>query len=337
MINRTVIVTGAAGYIGGAISIELHRQGYYVIGVDRRPLPDHLTKYFKNFVQDEFNGPKSKLELLSLPAAIVHCAGTSLVGPSVKNPEEYYDNNVSKTLKYITDVRRYSPTSKFIFSSSASVYGAPETPIALTENSNTNPISPYGETKLMTEMMLKSFSKAYGFKYVSFRYFNACGAVANGLHGQEPEATHIFARLFESIKTNTPFYLYGTDYNTSDGTCVRDYIHVTDIAKAHISAIEHSIEGIYNIGSRAQQHTDVAGHSNLSIIKAVGRYFGKNLSVEVVNKREGDPAFLIANSSKLYKDVNWQPENTLDNIIKDLDDWYSSDNYAKRTKAFNPL
>jgi len=330
MINRTVIVTGAAGYIGGAISIELHRQGYYVIGIDRRPLPEHLTKYFINFVQDDFNGPKSKLELLSLPAAIIHCAGTSLVGPSVKNPEEYYDNNVSKTLSYLTNVRRYSPTSKFIFSSSASVYGAPETPIALTEKFQTKPISPYGESKLMTEMMLKSFSNAYGFKSVSFRYFNACGAVANGLHGQEPGATHIFARLFESIKTNTPFYLYGTDYNTSDGTCVRDYIHVTDIAKAHISAIEHNIEGIYNIGA-------VTGYSNLEIFKAVGRHFSKNLSIEVVNKREGDPAYLIADSTKLTNDVNWQPENTIINIIKDLDDWYNSDNYVKRTKAFNPL
>jgi UDP-glucose 4-epimerase len=235
MINRTVIVTGAAGYIGGAISIELHRQGYYVIGIDRRPLPDHLTKYFINFVQDEFNSPKSKLELLSLPAAIIHCAGTSLVGPSVKNPEEYYDNNVSKTLSYITNVRKYSPTTKFIFSSSASVYGDPETNISITEKFNTKPISPYGESKLMTEMMLKSFREAYGFKSVSFRYFNACGAVAGGLHGQEPDATHIFARLFESIKNNIPFYLYGTDYSTADGTCVRDYIHVTDIAKAHIS------------------------------------------------------------------------------------------------------
>lgn len=330
MINRTVIVTGAAGYIGGAISIELHRQGYYVIGIDRRPLPEHLTKYFVNFVQDEFNSPKSKLELLSLPAAIVHCAGTSLVGPSVKNPEEYYDNNVSKTLSYITNVRKYSPTTKFIFSSSASVYGDPETNISITEKTQTKPISPYGESKLMTELMLKSFREAYGFKSVSFRYFNACGAVADGLHGQEPEATHIFARLFESIKNNIPFYLYGTDYNTADGTCVRDYIHVTDIAKAHISAIEHNIEGIYNIGS-------LTGYSNLEIIKAVGKYFAKNLSIEVVNKREGDPAYLIADSTKLKNDVNWQPENTISNIIKDLDDWYNSDNYAKRTKAFTPL
>lgn len=330
--NNKVIVTGAAGYIGGAICIELKRQGYTVIGIDQRRLPDHLIPYCDSFDRCDFTDNLSLLAVQDNPVAVIHCAGTSLVGPSIANPELYYNNNVAKTLEYISYIKNYSPDTKFIFSSSASVYGDPASSVSIDETFATNPISPYGESKLMTEMMLKSFSTAYNLKYVSFRYFNACGAVADGLHGQEPGATHIFARLFDALTNQEPFMLYGNDYDTEDGSCVRDYVHVTDIAKAHIIAIEKGIEGIYNIGSDK-------GYSNLEIINSVRRWSKHIGSITIENtiRRQGDPAYLIANPNKLKNDTGWVAENTLQNIIKDLYDWYSSANYAERPKAIIPL
>lgn len=321
---KTVIVTGAAGYIGGSICIELKKLGYRVVGVDRRHRK-HLDVYYDKFIHDDFVSTWSLMEIEHNPIAVIHCAGTSLVGPSMLNPVEYYENNVVKTFKYLDYIRRWSPNTKFIFSSSASVYGSPPTGVCL-EIDQTNPISPYGQSKLMTEMMLESFSKAYDLSYVSFRYFNACGAVEGGAHGQEPDATHIFARLFESAFGRKPFTLYGSLYDTPDGTCIRDYVHVTDIAKAHIIAIENSIKGIYNIGSNR-------GHSNLEIFNAVENYLimEERINHEIVmmveNPREGDPAKLIADSTKLQTHTNWKPEKTIDNIIEDLDDWYNSVNY----------
>ena len=199
--TNTVIVTGAAGYIGGATCIALKENGYRVIGVDRRKLHKHMEYYVDRFVNECFIHPFSLEHLESNPVAVIHCAGTSLVGPSIEKPSDYFDNNVAKTLKYLDYIRRWAPNVKFVFSSSASVYGDPIGMI-LTEGSETNPISPYGESKLMTEMMLARFKIAYGLKYVSYRYFNACGAVEGGEHGQEPNATHIFAKLFEAALNN---------------------------------------------------------------------------------------------------------------------------------------
>ena len=336
---KTVIVTGAAGYIGGAICIELKNQGYRVVGVDRR-ISQHLNPYYDEFIQDDFIGEKSlKSVAQNMPDAIIHCAGTSLVGPSMTNPAEYYDNNVAKTAKYLEHINKYSPKTKFIFSSSASVYGDPEKSHMLFEKSDTNPISPYGESKLMTEMMLNWHNKAYGLQYVSFRYFNACGAVEGGIHGQEPNATHIFAKIFEAALNDEPFTMYGIDYPTKDKTCIRDYIHVTDIAKAHIIAIENNIKGIYNIGS-------VKGHSNLEVFVKTENFLrdkeriNDGIVFNVAPRRNGDPAILIANSEKLQSETSWKPECDLDKIIEDLFDWYDSRSFQKMTKrspAFNPL
>ena len=313
--TKTVIVTGAAGYICGAICIELITKGYYVIGIDRRALPSHLEIYCDEFIQSDFIGYASLMQVEKQPCAIIHCAGTSLVGPSIQNPEEYYENNIQKTLEYLKYIRKRSANTKFIFSSSASVYGNPNTDVPITEEQPTNPISPYGESKLMIDRALHSFNIAYGMQYVSFRYFNACGAIENSIHGQEANASHIFPRVFEAILENLPFTLNGNDYNTKDGTCVRDYVHVSDIASAHVMAIEKNIQGIYNIGS-------IRGYSNLEIIKEVSKCLGKNLSIEIADKRIGDPAYLIADSNKLFLDAGWTAKKDLRTIIKDLHDWY---------------
>jgi len=335
--NTKVIVTGASGYIGGAICIELKTRGYTVIGVDRRPLPEHLNLYVDQFVNECFTHPWC-LEPAETADAIIHCAGTSLVGPSMIDPAEYYNNNAVKTAKFLDYIRRWNPTTKFIFSSSASVYGSPDSPV-LFEGSKTEPISPYGESKLMTESMLHWYEKCYGLQYVSFRYFNACGAVEGGAHGQEPGATHIFAKLFEAALTNKEFTLYGASYPTLDGTCIRDYVHVTDIAKAHVIAIDENLKGIYNIGS-------IKGYSNLQIFNKVDDFLvmeqrlNKGMVMHVESAREGDPAMLIANSDKLQQDSSWRPEKDIDQIIMDLYDWYNSTTYEevqKRSPAFNPL
>ena len=328
--TKNVIVTGASGYIGGTICIELKKQGYTVIGIDRRSLPKHLESYVDQFVNECFTHPWSLEHIEKKPVAVIHCAGTSLVGPSIKNPHDYYENNVIRTEKYLDYIRRWSPFTKFIFSSSAAVYGDPLGAI-LIEGAQTKPISPYGESKLMTEMMLKTFNKAYGLNYVAFRYFNACGAVEGGLHGQEPEATHIFAKIFEAVEKNEAFTLYGANYPTKDGTCVRDYVHVTDIAKAHILAIENNIKGIYNIGS-------VRGYSNLEIFDAVETFLlneeviHNKIVVHIEPNREGDPSTLIASSTKLKSETNWKPEKDLYDIIHDLYCWYFSENYMKLKK-----
>jgi UDP-glucose 4-epimerase len=311
-----VIVTGAAGYIGGQIALQLKGAGHTVIGIDRRPLQKHQVVLLDNFLQADFDSDIAYKKLLDTqPDAIVHCAGTSLVGPSIKKPSEYYGNNVAKTMNLLNFIVQALPKIRFIFSSSAAVYGEPIMP-PCHEVDPTEPVSPYGESKLMVEMMLESYHQAYNLDYVAFRYFNACGADMQARHGQEPGATHIIARVLESLRDDTPFTLYGTNYPTEDGTCVRDYVHVQDIADAHVSALYDNLApGVYNLGTNK-------GTSNAEIMKAAIRITGRQLKVVVGDKREGDPAVLTASADKfgqVYKD--WQ-KYTLDDMITHAWKWY---------------
>ena len=311
-----VIVTGVAGYIGGQIALQLKGAGHTVIGIDLRPLQKHQVGQLDNFLQADFDSDIAYKKLLETqPDAIVHCAGTSLVGPSIKKPSDYYSNNVAKTMNLLNFIVQALPKIRFIFSSSAAVYGEPIMP-PCHEVDPTEPVSPYGESKLMVEMMLESYHKAYNLDYVAFRYFNACGADMQARHGQEPGATHIIARVLESLRDDTPFTLYGTDYATEDGTCVRDYVHVQDIADAHVSALYDNLApGVYNLGTNK-------GTSNAVIMKAAIRITGRQLKVVVGDKREGDPAVLTASADKfgqVYKD--WQ-KYTLDDMITHAWKWY---------------
>jgi UDP-glucose 4-epimerase len=239
-----------------------------------------------------------------------------LVGPSIKYPSDYYNNNVAKTLHLLNFIVQALPQTRFIFSSSAAVYGEPIMP-PCHEVDPTEPVSPYGESKLMVEMMLESYHRAYNLNYVAFRYFNACGADMQARHGQEPGATHIIARVLESLRDDTPFMLYGTNYPTPDGTCVRDYVHVQDIADAHVSALYDNLKpGVYNLGTNQ-------GTSNAEIIKAATRITGRQLKVVVSDNRQGDPAVLTASADKfgqVYKD--WQ-KYTLDDMISHAWKWYN--------------
>lgn len=310
------VVTGVAGYIGGQVALQLKDAGHTVVGIDCRPLQKHQKGLLDSFVLADFDSDTAFKKLLNLrPDAIVHCAGTSLVGPSIKNPSEYYFNNVTKTLELITFITRAMPQTRFIFSSSAATYGEPVM-VPCDEVDPTEPVSPYGESKLMIDMMLESYHRAYGLDYVSFRYFNACGADPRGRHGQEPGATHIIARVLESIRDNQEFTLYGDNYPTPDGTCVRDYVHVNDIARAHVLALDQKIPaGIYNLGSNT-------GTSNREIIAAAERITNKTLTVTVGEQRVGDPPMLTASADKFNAVAGAWQSHSLDDMIQHAWAWY---------------
>jgi UDP-glucose 4-epimerase len=271
-----------------------------------------------DFVQADFDSDDSYRKLISVrPAAIVHCAGTSLVGPSILRPSDYYNNNVVKTLNLLNIVMAAMPQTRFIFSSSAAVYGDPVmTPCD--EVDPKEPISPYGQSKLMVEQILESYHRAYGLDYVAFRYFNACGADSQGRHGQEPGATHIIARVLESIRDRTEFVLNGIDYPTPDGTCVRDYVHVEDIARAHVMALDSKVTaGVYNLGSNN-------GTSNREIIDTAQQVTGSAAVVQLSQARPGDPPVLTASAAKFGMAVDgaWQ-KHTLHDMISHAWTWYN--------------
>jgi UDP-glucose 4-epimerase len=251
------------------------------------------------------------------PDAIIHCAGTSLVGPSMMNPAEYYANNFVKTKILCDFLIQKQIKTRLIFSSSAATYGNPiMTPCQ--EVDPAEPISPYGESKLMIEWMLKSYHRAYGLDYVAFRYFNACGADNQARHGQRPGATHIIARVLETLRDSSgDFVLNGTDFETEDGTCIRDYIHVEDLAGAHILAVDPRIPSdVYNLGTNT-------GYSNLQIIHGAIAVTKKDLSYATGSRRAGDPAMLTADASKFMSVSGWQPKWKLEDIIRHAWAWYT--------------
>ena len=311
-----VIVTGSAGYIGGQTALLLKDAGHEVYGIDRRQPPKHLLGVCDGFLFQDFASDVALSWIIQKqPDAVIHCAGTSLVGPSMTDPAEYYNNNVAKTLKLLDVVRKSLPRCRFIFSSSAATYGEPMVS-ACYETDSCVPLSPYGESKLMIDMMLESFHQAYGLDYVSFRYFNACGADPKGRHGQEPGATHLIAKLLEATRDDGQFRIYGDDYPTADGTCIRDYVHVEDIARAHALALYHKIPaGIYNLGSNS-------GTSVKQIMDRARKIIGKMPYIGVDARRAGDPPELTATSKKFDLVAGGWRHHDLDAMIQHAWAWY---------------
>jgi len=312
-----VVVTGAAGYIGGETLIKLVDAGHDVLAIDRVMPPGNLISVPCSWHTGDFASDLG-LDAIKLfcPDAIVHCAGTSLVGPSMTNPEEYYNNNFVKT-KTLLDflIKNHQKNVRVIFSSSAATYGEPiMTPCQ--EEDPAIPISPYGESKLMIEMMMKSYTTAYGLDFVAFRYFNACGADSQGRHGQAPGATHIIARVLESIRDGKTFTLYGDNYSTPDGTCIRDYIHVEDLADAHVMAINPNVPvGIFNLGTNQ-------GFSNRDIINMAEKVTGQRVDLEVGAIRAGDPAILTASADR-FVSIGWSPKFSLEHMVQHAWAWYT--------------
>jgi len=312
-----VLITGAAGYIGGQTALVLRDSGHFVVGIDQNPVPQHLQGVCNEFYnQDTDHIVNVDLIKKHNIDAVVHCAGASLVGPSIADPEHYYRNNFVKTkriLDYI--VAKQYLNVRFIFSSSAAVYGEPVM-IPCREEDPPMPMSPYGESKLMAEMMMSAYQRAYGLSCVAFRYFNACGADSQHRHGQAPGATHIIARLLESVKNKEEFVLNGTDFATSDGTCIRDYVHVEDIARAHELALGSVPDGIYNLGT-------ATGHSNKQIIDAVRDVVKDDIYISTGPSRSGDPAVLTASSDAWHSISGWTPRFELADILNHAWLWYN--------------
>lgn len=319
-----IVITGGCGYIGSHIARYLKQQDnnnhIYVIDRERR---DHTLKNVDGFLHSDYSSKQSLLWIQELqPDVVVHCAGDLLVGESVEDPAKYYDNNVAKTITLLNSLVELRKKPLVLFSSSASVYGNPEK-LPLTESAPVQPISPYGMTKAITERILQDYNRAYGLPSVCFRYFNAAGA--EPVHydlGQAPGASHIIARVLESKLANKTFTLNGNDYNTHDGTCIRDYIHVWDLADAHLRAINWSQANpepkaaVMNLGT---QH----GISNHEILDYVLLNFGP-VEVTVGPRRSGDPDRLIADAGMAHQLLGWKPNySTINQIIDSAHRWYT--------------
>ena len=301
-----ILVTGGAGYIGSHTVLQLVDQGYDVVVVDS------LVRGYRDAVDPKL---LREIDLHDTDAlvrvmeekpcdAVIHFAAFISVGESMKNPELYFYNNVAGSLSLFTAMQR-TGVKHAVFSSTAAVYGMPESS-PIRETFPSAPINAYGESKVMTETILRWFDQLHGLRSVCLRYFNASGADPKGRAGERhnPE-THLIPLLFRAVQTGEPVTIFGEDYPTPDGTCIRDYIHVTDLAQAHILAVEALIGGAasnqFNVGTGT-------GFSVREVIQAVEKVSGKQVPHQFGPRREGDPPALVADSNKLKSTLGWQPQ-----------------------------
>ncbi len=325
---KNVLVVGGAGYIGSHTVKMLKDSGYNVI------IYDNLSKGHKE-VAEILDvkliigdlGDRAKLKEVFETEKIdivMHFAAFIEVGESVIDPGKYYENNVGKVINLLNQMVE-SNIKNFVFSSTAATFGEP-IHSKIDENHPQNPINPYGHSKKMVEIMLKDFDKAYGLKSVILRYFNACGSDKDGLIGEShsPE-THLIPVILETANgKRESIKIFGTDYETKDGTCIRDYIHVYDLAKAHIMAMEKMFENNvsleYNLGNGT-------GFSVREIIDTVKNVTKREFSVVETERRPGDPALLIADPTKLMTDLNWTSSYDLNDIIESAWKWEQNKKY----------
>lgn len=324
--NKTIIVTGGCGYIGSHVARAFKMNGDIVHIIDRVQR-DHTLKNIDGYLISDFASEESLATIIDLePDVIVHCAGTSLVGPSIENPEEYYENNIVKTLALLSVVSRMEKKPLIMFSSSASVYGNPVR-LPVNELDPKAPISPYGNTKFMTELILRDYCRAYKLSSMCFRYFNAAGAEPiNHDLGQEPGATHIVARVLEASLAGRAFTINGDDFNTPDGTCIRDYVHVWDIATAHVKGAEFASSVLDNLNSTALVFNlgTNTGVSNKQIVDYVAGRYGL-VHVNYGPQRAGDPDELVADATTAKEILNWEPMfSDIETIIDSAYKWYSN-------------
>ncbi len=326
--SKTIIVTGGCGYIGSHIAraFKYANADNRVFVIDRVKR-EHTLKGLDGWFIDDFADDSSIATIVDLnPDIIVHCGGTSLVGPSMRDPGEYYDNNVAKTIKLLNVLKDLEKKPLVLFSSSAAVYGEPEY-IPVDEATPRKPISPYGRSKDMIEHILQDFWHAYNLPSVCFRFFNAAGAEPHTSDlGQEPNATHIVAQVLEASLSNRAFTINGDVFDTPDGTCIRDYVHVWDIATAHLKAAAFYFEGpdpallghwVFNLGTNE-------GISNKQIVDYVNSKYGLS-TVLYGPPRAGDPAKLVSDSRSATNFLNWRPQySTLESIVDSAYKWYAS-------------
>jgi UDP-glucose-4-epimerase GalE len=311
-----ILVTGGAGYIGSHTRYFLEKQGHSVIVVDnlsrghREAVPDQILHVLDT---RDTKGLTALLEKERVDA-VIHFAAYIAVGESTQVPELYFENNVSGSLSLFTAMLE-AGVNKLVFSSTAAAYGIPET-VPIREDEPIAPINPYGESKVMVEKILEWLDRYRGFRSIRLRYFNACGAEPKaGLGERHDPETHLIPLILRAVQTGQPVTLFGEDYPTPDGTCIRDYIHVSDLAEAHISALNHLMSGgasdVFNVGTGH-------GHSVKEVVTAVERVTGKQVPRTMGPRREGDPPSLVADSSKLQSQLGWKPNRAdLEQIVRD--------------------
>ena len=321
----TILVLGGAGYIGSHTVYALIEKGVDVVVIDNLET-GHIeavhekARFYKGDIRDrafvDSVLDKEKID------AVIHFAANSLVGESMVNPLKYYDNNVNGTKVLLQSMVAHG-LDKIVFSSTAATYGEPEK-VPILETDRTEPTNTYGETKLAMEKMFKWTDRAHGLKYVSLRYFNACGAHISGKIGEahSPE-THLIPLILQvPLGQREYISIFGDDYDTSDGTCIRDYIHVTDLAQAHILAVDYLMKGnesnIFNLGNGV-------GFTVKEVIDTARKITGHEIPARIAERRAGDPARLIASSDKARQVLLWKPEHAdLEEIISTAWNWHKN-------------
>ena len=313
-----ILVTGGAGYIGSVIVEECLRHGHHTAVIDdlSRGHRDSVDKRAKLYVADIASAETVRdiLEFEKIDV-VIHMAAFSIVPESNADPRNYYSNNIEAGL-HLLDAMLSSAVRKLVFSSTAAVYGEPGI-VPITEDTVTVPSNVYGETKLAFERILQSYGVAYGLESISLRYFNAAGATDRCGEIHDPE-THLIPLALETAAgERESLTVFGSDYPTTDGTCIRDYIHVRDLASAHLLAVANtSADALsYNLGIGH-------GYSVREIIDAVSRITERTLPLETAGRRNGDPAILIADATKIQRELGWKPQNSdLDSIICSAWEW----------------
>ena len=317
-----ILIVGGAGYIGSHTNKALTESGYETIVLDNLSYGHKEAVKWGKFEQcdlkdiDALDKVFTKYDI----TAVMHFSSFIEVGESVENPEKYYTNNEVNTMNLLKVMLTHN-VKKFIFSSTCATYGVPQK-IPLVEDHPQNPINPYGRTKLMVEQILKDYDKAYGLKSVILRYFNASGADKSGEIGEahNPESHLIPLILDAAIGKREDIKIFGTDYETEDGTCIRDYIHVTDLADAHILALKYLDEGNdsneFNLGNGK-------GFSVREVIESVKKVTGRDFKVVETSRRPGDPAILIGSSQKAKEILKWDPQYVeIDKIVDSAWNWH---------------
>lgn len=320
----SILVTGGAGYIGSHVVAELLSQNEETVVVDNLQKGHKSAvlggKFYMGDIRDsDFMDRVFKENDID---SVIHFAAESLVGESVQMPLKYYNNNVYGTECLLEKMRTYG-VKHIVFSSTAATYGEPSN-IPILESDRTLPTNPYGDTKLAVEKLLKWCDNAYGIKFVALRYFNAAGAHRSGKIGEDhrPE-THLIPIILEvALGKREYIQIFGDDYNTPDGTCIRDYVHVSDLAKAHILALNSLKNGgestVYNLGNGV-------GFSVKEVVECARQITGHKIPQAIVPRRAGDPAILVASSHKIKSELNWKPEeNDLKTIIASAWKWHKN-------------
>ncbi|MCD8024956.1 MAG: UDP-glucose 4-epimerase GalE [Candidatus Gastranaerophilales bacterium] len=330
-----ILVTGGAGYIGSHLVLELLKRGYKVSVFDNlstghietvNKLKETGKKNFE-FIKGDLNNKNEINAAFSKEInGVIHFAASALVYESTVNPAKYYENNFCGTLNLLNSMRENN-VSKIVFSSTAATYGEP-IKIPIDENHPQNPINPYGKSKLMIEKMMDDYDMAYGIKSVRLRYFNVVGADSKFRTGEWHDMeTHIVPNILKSLFVkNQTFKIFGTDYDTKDGTCVRDYVNVEDLAQAHILAFEYLQKGgktdFFNIGTNE-------GNTVREIFEYCSMITGKKIPFEIAPRRKGDPARLVADNKKAKEILKWTPKKTLKESIQTAYEWEKQLNLQK--------